>query len=131
MSWTVTGGYAVTTGKPRLLLHRVLAEKAGWQIEGMLLDHKNGLVYDNRLENLRPTTPTGNSRNKKMQKNNTSGFRGVSFDKERGTWNAYIKDGPAKRKIGRFKTPEAASAAYEAAAAAAFGEFFRPLELAR
>jgi hypothetical protein len=51
-----------------------------------------------------------------MSKPNASGFRGVSLYKRTGKWRATISIDHKQRTLGYFHTPEAASAAYQAAA---------------
>lgn len=92
---------------------------------GMDVDHRNGNGLDNRRANLRVTTHALNCANSRKRTTNTSGFKGVSFDRRRGNWRAYIVKDYKQRGLGRFSTPEAAAAAYDAAAVALFGEFAR------
>lgn len=54
---------------------------------------------------------------------NKLGVKGVYM--ERGLCRAEIRCNGKRKKLGRFATVEAAAAAYEAAAADAFGEFYR------
>ena len=56
-------------------------------------------------------------RNSKLMRTNTSGYRGVSWNKASQKWAAYIKDKGVRRFLGQFATPEQASAAYIRAAA--------------
>lgn len=51
-----------------------------------------------------------------MPKNNTSGFPGVSWNKEVRKWEAYIRPCKKKIKLGYFDTPESAHAVYASAA---------------
>ena len=44
-----------------------------------IVDHIDCDKSNNRIENLRTTDVTGNNSNKKKQKNNTSGIKGISF----------------------------------------------------
>ena len=90
------------------------------------VDHINGIRSDNRWENLRLATASQNQWNKGPQRNNTSGYRGVSYDNARRKWVAQIKVNGRKRKLGRFPTARKASAAYEAEAKRIHGEFYRP-----
>jgi hypothetical protein len=65
------------------------------------VDHINGTRSDNRWANLRVVDQSGNNRNSAMQRNNTSGFVGVSRD--RGKWSAHIYGDKRKRIfLGRF-----------------------------
>jgi hypothetical protein len=52
------------------------------------VDHKNGNGLDNRRENLRPATQAQNGLNRAPKKGKR--FKGVFFDKRRGTWYAQI-----------------------------------------
>ncbi len=66
-------------------------------------DHMNHVRHDNRWCNLREVTHADNTKNRTMNKNNTSGFRGVSWHKRKEKWVVYINIPPAKRKtIGYF-----------------------------
>lgn len=86
------------------------------------VDHINAVRSDNRWGNLRPATMAQNAGNRPMQKNNTSGFKGV-FARS-GRWMAMIRKGRLFR-LGTFDTPEEASAAYEKAASELFGPYAR------
>jgi len=55
------------------------------------MDHINGAPTDNRWNNLRVVTPARNARNRgKKRSAKTSGFRGVSWNKNRGKWQISI-----------------------------------------
>ncbi len=82
--------------------------------KGKCVDHINGNRDDNRWINLRVTTMVVNGHNRhKLNKNNTSGFHGISFYK--GRWQASIKIDRKVKNLGRFKTIEAAVAARDRA----------------
>ena len=104
-------GYAVRTAWHRkVLLHREITDCP----EGLEVDHINGDKLDNRRANLRIVTRAENERNKPIGRRNTSGFKGVCFDKSRGKWRAATKHAGKNVLIGRFDSAEAASAAYVA-----------------
>lgn len=109
----------------RLFLHREVAARAGLEITGLEVDHVNCNGLDCRRANLRPATKAQNQRNKGLQSNNTSGVKGVSWDKARRKWQVHISVMGHNRKLGLFATIEAAAAAYRAAAMVDHGEFAR------
>ena len=70
------------------------------------IDHINGIKTDNRWVNLRDVTVTENDRNKRINKNNTSGTTGVYFRKARNTWFAAICHESKLITIKSFKNKE-------------------------
>jgi hypothetical protein len=87
------------------------------------IDHINRIKTDNRIENLRETTSSGNKGNIALLSNNRSGYRGVSLNSRSGKWHAQIKIHGKQTYIGRFDIPLDAARAYNAAAVEHFGEF--------
>ena len=77
------------------------------------IDHINGIPDDNRIANLREATPLQNQHNKRRPPaHNTSGYLGVSFNKQKLKWRATISIGNKSKTIGNFDSPEEASEAY-------------------
>ncbi len=117
-------GYAARheriNGKDRMILmHRFLLSASPEQ----LVDHINGNGLDNRRENIRLCTKADNQRNQRRNSKNTTGYKGVSFDKGRGKYIASIQVLGTQIHLGRFSTAEEASKAYEEAASRYHGEF--------
>ena len=56
------------------------------------IDHINRNRSDNRFENLRHVSRSANAFNGKLNKLNSSGLKGISFDKSADRWKAYIGD---------------------------------------
>jgi|SRR5262245_17364979 len=84
--------------------------------KGSHVDHINGDPADNRISNLRITTPSVNGLNRRgLNKNNTTGFRGVYWRKDKKRFEACIHVNGRKRKLGRFTSIEAAAEAVRAA----------------
>lgn len=109
-----------TSGSPtRIYLHREIMRAK----KGQVIDHINGNTLDNRKENLRFCTTRQNSRNAKKNTNNSSGFKGVAWHKNRKVWVAYIKVDYKNKHLGVYNTPESAAKAYDEAAKKYFGEF--------
>jgi len=72
-------------------------------------------------ENCKWSTKTEQGVNRKIQSNNTSGFRGVSKIKGRNLWCAYIKIDGATQRIGLFRDIEEAAIQRDCAALQVFG----------
>lgn len=89
------------------------------------LDHIDCDRSNNRIANLRLATRTQNGGNSRKSKRNTSGFKGVSWNKDTGRWMANIQFNARPTYLGLFDTREAAHAAYCEAAQKHFGEFAR------
>ena len=113
--------YAAKGSAPNVeYMHRVIARPEG----GLLVDHKDGDGLNNVRENLRVATHAQNMRNRKIQKNNTSGFKGVHLDC--GKWRAKIKYNGQWTHLGLYLDPVQAARVYDAKAKELFGEFARP-----
>jgi AP2 domain len=110
------------TGK-HVYLHRfILGLKDSDERQG---DHRNGVTLDHRRKNLRPASEEENKRNCKMHRTNTSGRKGVYYDKIRKKWVAQIKFENKTIMLGRFSTFEEACAVREAAEKKYHGDFAR------
>lgn len=116
-AWHVTGsekrGYAIETdtgavhgSRIRLHLHRVLLPTWG----GQHVRHVNGDWLDFRKANLASGIEA-----RKMQRRNTTGFRGVTFNKKAKKFEAAI----GKKRLGLFATAAEAGAVAKAARLAA------------
>lgn len=104
------------------------AHRLAWlMVTGLMpetdIDHVNGLKDDNRLTNLRLATRSQNNGNARRRKDNTSGYKGVSFHPQTEKWRAAIHIKGRKHHIGLFQTPEEAHQAYINQAKQVFGEF--------
>jgi hypothetical protein len=91
--------------------------------QGRQVDHKNGNGLDNRKSNLRLATSGQNRQNEPVRSTSKSGFKGVSFSKALGKWEAQISDKGKGVRLGYFDTPEDAARAYDRKAKEIFGEF--------
>ncbi len=119
-------GYRVVTLMGRQYrVHRVawLMMYGKWPSE--LLDHANGKRTDNRLVNLREANRAENNRNRGMSRNNTTGFKGVTYNKDRKKWQAKIYRNNKAIHLGRFASAQQAFAAYCKASREHHGEFRR------
>jgi AP2 domain/HNH endonuclease len=123
-SWSISSqGYVEAKIKGKaILLHRLIAEKMGIDTTNDI-DHINGNKVDCRRCNLRSASRCQNSWNSIKGKSNTSGYKGVSFDKRKNKWSAYITTNRKRKFLGYFNTPELAYQAYCDAAKKYHGDF--------
>lgn len=78
------------------------------------IHHRDGNPANNDIENLSYVAAAVNARDTKLNKNNTSGFRGVSLHRATNKWRALTRIDGVQKCLGTFATAEEASAAYEA-----------------
>ncbi len=90
---------------------------------GFDTDHINGDKLDNRRENLRISSRSQNNANMSKLSNNTSGFRGVSWDRRAKKWQARLNKDSQLVYCARFDTKEAAARAYNQKSLELHGEF--------
>lgn len=89
--------------------------------EGMVADHVNRKRWDNRRINLRPATLSQNQWNRKVAKNNTTGYPGVR--KHRDKYQSRINVFGEEKCLGSFDTYEEAVAVRKKAELEYHGEF--------
>jgi hypothetical protein len=113
----------------------------GWRVEGktksqslhrfimnvtdpaIQVDHEDHDGLNCQKYNLRVSTPQQNASNALLTRANTSGFKGVSWNKDREKWRAYIHVNNGRFHLGYFTDPFEAACAYDMAAVQHFGEF--------
>jgi len=76
-------------------------------------DHINRDKLDNRRKNLRSVSKSVNQSNKGIQKNNTSGFTGIFFEKQRNKWRIRLSMNKKRVNFGSFKDLESAVSCYK------------------
>lgn len=121
--WSFNGLYAVRkfNGKTWYMHWDVIGKPQ----KGFEVDHINGNKLDNRRSNLRICRRNENSRNKTKQKNNTSGYKGVSWNRRDKKWVAYISINGKHIFLGSFNLAVDACNAYEKVAKELHGDFFK------
>ena len=88
-----------------------------------VLDHIDGDRANNRLDNLRPASLSQNQHNRKLNKNNKSGFKGVSYNSKSKMFLASIKHQRQTIFLGSYKTPEEADKVVRVAREELHGNF--------
>ncbi len=94
----------------------------------LCVDHKNNDRTNNHISNLRYATANENQHNRKLSSNNTSGIKGVYFDKRVKKWCARIKIDGIRIHIGYFDNLEDAKIARINRANEAFGIYTNACE---
>lgn len=87
------------------------------------VDHIDGNGLNNTRLNIRPCSCAENQMNRRAQKNNSSGFKGVTWDKRDRKWKAYIRVNKSQINLGYFQDKNKAAEAYDKAAKLYHGDF--------
>jgi hypothetical protein len=122
-----SGYMIVCINNREIPLHRLIYKmKHGNINDSLQIDHIDGNKLNNIINNLREVTAANNNKNKKIQKSNTTGFKGVTYRVLKSgiiKYHASITNGDKNKLLGSFNTPEEAHAAYCKAAVELHGEF--------
>jgi hypothetical protein len=106
-------GYIALTFKGiKFLAHRVAWAFMYGVWPSNTIDHINRNKIDNRILNLREASMNEQSGNTNLRSNNSSGVRGVYFNKKDQKWFARIKKNYKYYFLGSFDSKEDATAVY-------------------
>lgn len=117
--------YAIRKGKKifgkqeTIPMHRFIVSAT----RGQLVDHADGNGLNNQRSNLRICTAVQNSQNRKKPVNNTSGYKGVHWHKQRKMYRAKTVLNGKHIDIGYFQDPQQAARAYDDFVKKNFGDF--------
>ena len=120
--WSKTPAGYITNPRKRISVHRIILNCS----HGEIIDHINGDPTDNRKENLRICNTAQNGWNRGIPKNNTSGFKGITYKNEKNRkcrWAANIKVNGSTYFLGHYSKREHAAEAYKVASIKYHGEF--------
>lgn len=115
-----------TTSRTFIYMHRLIMNMPK---KGIFVDHIDGDGLNNQRNNLRLCTNAENLMNRGANKNNTSGYKGVTFYRRLNKWHGQIMLNRKQLHLGYFTSKEAAARAYNEAAKKYFGEFAKINEL--
>lgn len=109
----------ITKKRETARMHRIILDAPA----DKEVDHWDHNTLNNQRYNLRLATGKQNQHNKTKQSNNTSGYTGVSWNKQSNKWKAYIFFNKKQIHIGVFDNVVQAARAYDQKAIEIFGEF--------
>ena len=130
LKWCLSNGYVMSIWCDQdgrswtIFLHQLIIHLSGQIVEkNQEIDHKDGKRLNNLEDNLRVCDRSQNQHNRRQQKNNTSGQKCITWNKNRKKWQVRITKDYEPIDLGCFDTKEDAAKAYNAAAIKYFGEF--------
>lgn len=99
-----TGYWTVNLLNRHVKVHTIvwLLHGNNYPEEDQVLDHINGLRWDNRIENLRCVTRSVQNKNCQRRSDNTSGITGVSYCSKQRVWSAQWVDAECNRVAKTF-----------------------------
>jgi hypothetical protein len=117
-------GYAIRFDKngkhnKSISMHRVIMNTP----PNLEVDHRDRDGCNNQRLNMRNCSHFQNVRNRSIQKDNSSGYKGVSWDKKCKKWRVQIRIDGRKVWLGLFSSIQDASRIYDQAAIRFHGEF--------
>lgn len=119
----VSGYCRVVLNKKEYNVNRIIWKYVTKEEPLKSIDHINGIKTDNRFINLREATHSQNSFNRKIDKDSSTGFKGVCFNKATGKYRSFIHVNRKQLFIGGFNSAQEAHDAYCQKALEHYGEF--------
>ncbi len=116
------GGKRTTEYMHNIIIARKIDQEL---LRGKEINHIDGNGLNNTFENLRIATRTQIRMNEGLRRDNTSGFKGVSWDRRRIKWFVAINIDKKRKYLGRYKNKIDAVKTYNAAAIKYYKKFAR------
>lgn len=114
-----TKGYVARNGvlpsgrRGLLYLHIAIAKKFLAIRDGDVVDHGDLNRLNATRRNLSVLSEAQNMRNTPIRRSNTSGFKGVTWNRQNKKWDARVVSNYKTTRVGLFKTAEEAARAYD------------------
>jgi len=120
------GYFRVNVDKEGFLAHRIIWKLiTGQEPSNVDIDHIDGVRNNNSWHNLRLASRSQNLSNCKRHRDNSSGYKGVHWDKKNRLWVASIYVRGVYHFLGRYASAGQAHNAYVEAANNLNGEYAR------
>jgi hypothetical protein len=118
-------GHVIKIDRVNYIKHRLAWFYMTGEYPKQAINHKDGDFANNKFSNLRQLTETEKRFNCKISSVNTSGYKGVSWDREKQKWRAQARINGRHFSLGRYDTPEEAAKVYNEFARSQHGEFYK------
>lgn len=103
----------ITINRKQYVLHRIIYQMHYGDLTiDDVIDHIDQNPQNNKIENLRRADVYVNNQNQGTRKNNTSGYKGVSWSKQKQRWRATITILGKHKTLGFFLEKEEAYECY-------------------
>ncbi len=123
VGWVGNSGYLyVDLDAECYKIHRVIYAMVKRVQPPEIIDHINGDIFDNRIENLREATMQQNLFNMSAVRSK-SGFKGVTPRPNGKMWRSRIRCNGRLHDLGDYDSPEEAAQVYDRHAKRLFGKF--------
>jgi hypothetical protein len=114
------GCHTKVDGKRKnILIHRLIMKPP----KGVEIDHIDGNRLNNQKSNLRFATSSQNKINRGARKDCKSGYKGVSWHKQRNCWTSRLMIDGKYQHLGLFKDKHKAAQVYNDNALKHYGEY--------
>ena len=123
--WHPTGYLYVTVNQQAYRAHRLIWFIMTKKWPKDVVDHIDGDSSNNRFWNLREATLSQNQHNRRMSKNNTSGVKGLTWNKPMKKWMARVKVDGVSVHVGYFNSKTKAKKALMEVRLRLHGDFGR------
>lgn len=111
--------YQTNMNGKKVRMHRLIIKAK----DGDIVDHIDGDPTNNQTSNLRLINKSGVIHKRKSNKETTSSYVGVSFDKKTNKYQSEIRKDGQRYFLGTFDKEEDAAIAYNKKAEALYGEY--------
>ena len=118
-------GLFINGNRKMFLIHRLVGKAFLENPDNKpMIDHIDENKSNNNVKNLRWATNQDNLANQGKKKNNTTGFKGISYNKQKNKYSARICINRISQFLGYFETVEEASRCYEVKAKEIHKDFY-------
>lgn len=117
--WKISKSKTIIYAVSQIFMHRLIMKTD----KNESIDHIDHNSLNNTKSNLRIATDSQNRQNSNKQKNTTSKFKGVYWNKSTNLWQSNIFYDGKQHYLGRYKNEDDAGRAYDVEAKVQFGKF--------